>query len=55
MRATNDFLRTNSEKAVFVMVDDVRDAISSGELTANGRDLVYVLGKENFKIGVLGG
>lgn len=33
MRATNDFLRTNSEKAVFVMVDDVRDAISSGDLT----------------------
>lgn len=27
----------------------------SGQLTAKGRDLVYVLGKENFKIGVLGG
>ena len=27
----------------------------SGQLTAKGRDLVYVLGKENFKIDVLGG
>ena len=27
----------------------------SGQLTAKGRDLVYVLGKENFKINVLGG
>lgn len=26
----------------------------SGQLTAKGRDLVYVLGKENFKIDVLG-
>lgn len=27
----------------------------SGQLTAKGRDLVYVLGKENFKIDILGG
>ncbi len=27
----------------------------SGELTAKGRDLVYVLGKENFKVSLLGG
>ena len=27
----------------------------SGQLTAKGRDLVYVLGKENFKIDLLGG
>lgn len=27
----------------------------SGQLTAKGRDLVYVLSKENFKIDVLGG
>lgn len=26
-----------------------------GQLTAKGRDLVYILGKENFKIDVLGG
>jgi hypothetical protein len=26
-----------------------------GELVAKGRDLVYVLGKENFKTAVLGG
>lgn len=26
-----------------------------GELTAKGRDLVYVLGKENFKTSILGG
>ena len=26
-----------------------------GQLTARGRDLVYVLGKENFKLDVLGG
>ena len=26
-----------------------------GQLTAKGRDLVYVLGKENFKSEVLGG
>jgi hypothetical protein len=27
----------------------------SGELKAKGRDLVYALGKENFKTDVLGG
>lgn len=27
----------------------------NGQLTAKGRDLMYVLGKENFKIDVLGG
>lgn len=27
----------------------------SGQLTAKGRDLFYVLGKEDFKIDVLGG
>jgi hypothetical protein len=27
----------------------------SGELTAKGRDLVYAIGKENFKANVLGG
>ena len=26
-----------------------------GQLTAKGRDLVYVLGKENYKLDVLGG
>lgn len=26
-----------------------------GQLTAKGRDLVYVLGKENFKTDILGG
>lgn len=26
-----------------------------GQLTAKGRDLVYILGKENFKSDVLGG
>lgn len=31
------------------------DITLGGELTAKGRDLVYVLGKENFKTSVLGG